>query len=285
MPTKDKLGRGLGAMFPHLSRDIGEKSTFLQCGIEDLSPNRFQPRKTFRDSEQKKLVDSIREKGIIQPIVVRRVETGYEIIAGERRWRAAQSAGLQEVPIVVRDAADADMAEISLIENLQREDLNPLEEAEAYQTLMDRFGMSQDSLSARVGRARSTIANTLRLLKLPPEVKKELNDRRLTEGHARALLALESVRTQISVLRDILKRGLSVRETERLVKTLSKTAPDRKKTRQDTHLLDTERKLSAKLLAKVRIRQGKNSGAIEIAFGSPQELDRLIRFLLDVDAR
>jgi len=285
MPAKDKLGRGLGAMFPHLSRDIGEKSTFLQCGIEDLSPNRFQPRKTFRDSEQKKLVDSIREKGIIQPIVVRRVETGYEIIAGERRWRAAQSAGLQEVPIVVRDAADADMAEISLIENLQREDLNPLEEAEAYQTLMDRFGMSQDSLSARVGRDRSTIANTLRLLKLPPEVKKELNDRRLTEGHARALLALESVRTQISVLRDILKKGLSVREAERLVKTLSKTAPDRKKTRQDTHLLDTERKLSSKLLAKVRIRQGKNSGAIEIAFGSPQELDRLIRFLLDADAR
>ncbi len=284
MPAKDKLGRGLGAMFPHLSRDIGEKSNFLQCGIEDLCPNRFQPRKTFRDSEQKKLVDSIREKGIIQPIVVRRLERGYEIIAGERRWRAAQSAGLQEVPIVVRDAADADMAEISLIENLQREDLNPLEEAEAYQTLMDRFGMSQDSLSTRVGRDRSTIANTLRLLKLPPEVKKELADRRLTEGHARALLALESVRSQVSALRDILRKGLSVRETERLVKTLSKAAPARKAARQDGHLLDTERKLSSKLLAKVRIRQGKKSGAIEIAFGSLQELDRLIRFFLDAAA-
>ncbi len=282
MPAKDKLGRGLGAMFPHLSRDIGEKSNFLQCGIEELCPNRFQPRKTFRDSEQKKLVDSIREKGVIQPIVVRRLERGYEIIAGERRWRAAQSAGLQEVPIVVRDAADADMAEISLIENLQREDLNPLEEAEAYSTLMDRFGMSQDSLSARVGRDRSTIANTLRLLKLPLEVKKELADRRLTEGHARALLALESVRSQVSVLKDVLRKGLSVRETERLVKALSKTAaPVRKAARTDGNLVDLERRLSSRLLAKVRIRQGKNSGAIEIAFGSPQELDRLIRFLLD----
>ncbi|HOG15847.1 MAG: putative chromosome-partitioning protein ParB [Syntrophaceae bacterium PtaU1.Bin231] len=282
MPTKDKLGRGLGAMFPHLSRDIGEKSNFLQCGVEELCPNRFQPRKTFRDSEQKKLVASVREKGIIQPIVVRRIESGYEIIAGERRWRAAQTAGLQEVPIVVRDAADADMAEISLIENLQREDLNPLEEAEAYQTLMDRFGMSQDSLSTRVGRDRSTIANTLRLLRLPPEVKKELADRRLTEGHARALLALESVRSQVSVLKDVLRKGLSVRETERLVKALSKTAaPVRKAARTDGNLVDLERRLSSRLLAKVRIRQGKNSGAIEIAFGSPQELDRLIRFLLD----
>jgi len=281
MPTKDKLGRGLSTMFPHLSRDIGEKPVFIRCGIEDLTPNRFQPRKTFRDDEQQKLVQSIREKGIIQPIVVRRAERGYEIIAGERRWRAAQTAGLQEVPIVIREAEDADLAEISLVENLQREDLNPLEEAEAYQTLMDRFGLSQEDLSVRVGRDRSTIANTLRLLKLPAEVKKALSDRNLSEGHARALLALESVRSQLSALRTILRKGLSVRETERMVKATSANAPLRKAKKKDGHLIDLERKLSSKLLARIRIRQGKNSGAIEIVCGSAPELDRMIRFLLE----
>jgi len=174
---KDALGKGLGAIFSDLlETDAGRKAPVNTCGIEELRPNRWQPRKNFNDEDQKNLIASVRQSGIIQPIIVRRADSGYEIIAGERRWRAAQAAGLKEVPIVVRKATDAEAAELSLIENIQREELGPLEEADAYVTLMETFHLSQESVSARVGKDRSTIANAIRLLKLPDRVKAALTE-------------------------------------------------------------------------------------------------------------
>jgi len=213
MPPKSSLGRGLGAMFPDLLKDLNDKPAFLMCGIEELSPNRFQPRKDFNDQDQKQLVASIRKSGIIQPIIVRKSDSGYEIIAGERRWRAAQQAGLSSVPVIIRDAQDLDLAELSLIENIQREALNPVEEAEAYQTLTGTFNLSQEELASRVGKDRSTIANAIRLLQLPAAVKTALIEKKITTGHARPLLSLASPREQIDALEIILKKGLTVRET------------------------------------------------------------------------
>ncbi|MBN2569710.1 MAG: ParB/RepB/Spo0J family partition protein, partial [Deltaproteobacteria bacterium] len=165
MQKKSPLGRGLGAIFTDLIEDADRETDFSTCGIEELIPNRFQPRKEFDGDELDNLIASIKQKGIIQPIVVRKADAGYEIIAGERRWRAAQIAGLKDVPIIIRKADDVDIAELSLIENIQREELNPVEEANAYQTLLKKFNLSQEEISSRVGKNRSTVANTLRLLR------------------------------------------------------------------------------------------------------------------------
>jgi ParB family chromosome partitioning protein len=281
MPPRQSLGRGLGAMFPDLLNHIGDKPAFVLCGIEELSPNRFQARRNFNDEDQRELVASVKKSGIIQPIIVRKAETGYEIIAGERRWRAAQAAGLKEIPVIIRSAEDRDMAELSLIENIQREALNPIEEADAYQTLMTHFALSQEEISARVGKDRSTIANTIRLLKLPQAVKKALTDKKITAGHARALLALDLPGEQLAVLKVIEKKGLNVRESERLIQSLKKV-PARKKTdRKDPFLADLERELSSLLLAPVQIRAGKRSGTIEIRYANQEDLNRLIGFLRD----
>jgi ParB family chromosome partitioning protein len=281
MPPKNSLGRGLGAMFPDLLNHIGDRPSFVQCGIEELTPNRFQPRRDFNDEDQKGLVVSVKKSGIIQPIIVRKADTGYEIIAGERRWRAAQAAGLKEVPILIRKAEDRELAELSLIENIQREALNPIEEADAYQTLLTRFSLSQEEISTRVGKDRSTIANTVRLLKLPEAARKALIGKKITAGHARALLALELPGEQISALKIIQQRDLNVRDTERLIRNLKK-APEKKKTgRKDPYLTDLERELSSQLLAAVQIRAGKRSGTIEIRYTNGEELNRLVRLLLD----
>ncbi|MGZ3577918.1 MAG: ParB/RepB/Spo0J family partition protein [Syntrophales bacterium] len=186
MQPKSSLGKGLGALFPDLLDNVITRPSYIVCGIEELSPNQFQARKDFSDREQKRLVASIKKNGIIQPIVVRRSDSGYEIIAGERRWRAAQEAGLKEVPVIIREAPDEAAAELSLLENLLRENLNPLEEAEAYQTLINKFSLSQEEVSARVGKDRSTIANTLRLLKLPREIRSALINKTISSGHARS---------------------------------------------------------------------------------------------------
>jgi ParB family chromosome partitioning protein len=281
MPPKNSLGRGLGAMFPDLLNNIGDRPAFVQCGIEELTPNRFQPRRDFNDEDQKELVASVKKSGIIQPIIVRKAERGYEIIAGERRWRAAQAAGLKDVPIIIRKAEDRDLAELSLIENIQREALNPIEEADAYQTLITRFDLSQEEISIRVGKDRSTIANTVRLLKLPDVARKALIDKQITAGHARALLALDLPGEQLGALKIIRNKELNVRETERLIRNL-KAAPEKKKAgRPDPYLTDLERELSSQLLAAVQIRAGKRSGTIEIRYTSGEELNRLVRLLLD----
>jgi len=280
MPAKESLGKGLGAILPDILGEVTERSNYLVCGIEELVPNRYQSRKEFDGEEQRNLVTSIRKSGIIQPIVVRRLETGYEIIAGERRWRAAQEAGLKEVPILVREAQDLDMAEISLIENIQRADLNPIEEAEAFLMLMEKFGLSHEDISVRVGKDRTTVTNAVRLLKLSPEVREALSKKQLTAGHARALLSLSSAAEQVRLLRDILKNGLNVRETELLVRGLRKKASQTRKQIKDEQLAYLEGKLSRSLMTNVRIRTVKSGGTIEIRFSSPDELDRLLKILL-----
>ena len=276
------LGRGLGAIFPNLLNDLGDKPSFVMCGIDELSPNRFQPRKAFPEKEQRELVATIQKSGIIQPIIVRKTDNGYEIIAGERRWRAAQQACLQEVPVIIRGAEDQEIAELSLIENLQRESLNPIEEAEAYQTLIQKFGILPEALAHRVGKDRSTVANTLRLLRLPDEVKKAVTTKAISGGHARALLAFADPTEQLEALKVIRERNLSVRETERLVAHISKAvAKETKITKKNKYILDMEKTLTERLLAAVRIQQGQKSGTIEIRFSSLEELNRLFRRLAD----
>jgi ParB family transcriptional regulator, chromosome partitioning protein len=285
MPAKESLGKGLGAILPDILGEVTERANYVVCGIEELVPNRYQSRKEFDGEEQKNLVTSVRKSGIIQPIVVRRLENGYEIIAGERRWRAAQEAGLKEVPIIVREAEDLDMAEISLVENIQRADLNPIEEAEAFLTLMEKFGLSHEEISARVGKDRTTVTNAVRLLKLTPEVREALAKRQVTAGHARALLSLPSAAEQVRLLRDILKKGLNVRETELLVRGLRKKASMTRKEIKDEQLAYLEGKLSRSLMTSVRIRTVKNGGSIEIRFSSPEELERLLGILLGGSGR
>jgi ParB family chromosome partitioning protein len=282
MPQKGSLGKGLGALLPDFIDDISTRPSFILCGIEELSPNRFQSRKDFNDNEQKRLIASIQKNGIIQPIIVRKSGNGYEIIAGERRWRAAQAAGIKDVPILIRDVEDSDAAEMSLIENIQRADLNSLEEAEAYSMLMEKFGISQEELSTRVGKDRSTIANTVRLLKLPQEAKQALRNKTITAGHARSLLALDSPGEQIQVLHTIQKKSLSVRDTERLIQNSKKTRAKTESIKKDTFLLDLENLLSTRLLTAVHVSQGKKSGKIEIRFKTVEEFNRLVTLLASI---
>lgn len=279
---KDALGKGLGAIFSDLlDHDTGKKASVNSCGIEELRPNKYQPRKNFNDEDQKKLIASVRQSGIIQPIIVRKADEGYEIIAGERRWRAAQAAGLKDVPIVVRKASDLEAAQLSLIENIQREELNPLEEADAYVTLMEKFNLSQESISLQVGKDRSTIANTVRLLKLPAKVKTALVEKKITAGHARSLLALASPEEQLAALDVILKRGLNVRETEKLITKLKQRPAEKKTAVKDRFMADLEKLLSTKCMARVQLKGSSKKGAIEITYTSMDELNRLARYLLD----
>lgn len=279
MPPKGSLGKGLGAILPELLDDISIRPSFILSGIEELSPNRFQSRRDFNDTEQKRLVESIKKNGIIQPIIVRRSGGGYEIIAGERRWRAAQEAGIRDVPIIIRDVDDSDAAELSLIENIQRSDLNALEEADAYAMLIEKFGVSQEELSTRVGKDRSTIANTLRLLKLPREIKQALLNKTITAGHARSLLALDYPAEQIEVLYQIHQKALSVRDTERLIQNRDKTPLKIAAVKKNSSLLDLENTLSTQLMTAVHVTQGKKSGKIEIKFKTEEELHRLVTLL------
>jgi ParB family chromosome partitioning protein len=278
MSPKNSLGKGLGAMFPDLLEGFNDRPAFVICGIEELSPNRFQARRDFNDKDQQQF----KKSGIIQPIIVRKTARGYEIIAGERRWRAAQKAGLQKVPVIIRKAQDLEVAELSLIENIQREALNPIEEAEAYQTLTGQFGLSQEVLSNRVGKDRSTIANSLRLLKLPGPVKNALIGKKITSGHARPLLGIDSPKEQLKILETILKNALSVRDTERLLQNLKKTGPEKKKMKKDPYVVDVERNLSKIMMTRVQIYLNqKKAGRIEILFNSAEDLDRLIKVLMD----
>lgn len=282
MPPKNSLGKGLGAMFPDLLQGIDDGVSYIVCGIEELTPNPFQARQDFNDDDQKQLVASVKKSGIIQPIVVRKSVAGYEIIAGERRWRAAQKAGLKNVPVIIREAGDLEVAELSLIENLQREALNPVEEAKAYQILAGQFGLSQEDISMRVGKDRSTITNSLRLLKLSPAIQRAIIEKKITSGHARPLLGIASPGEQAKMLAVILKKALTVRDTERLVKKLNKTSPSAKETTADPYTRDLEQTLSDKMMARVKIHQNdKKSGRIEILFNSMDDLNRLAGVLLD----
>ena len=281
------LGRGLGALLPELAQ--GERKTLLYCGIEEIIPNRSQPRKHFDESKLQELAESIKENGILEPLIVRRMEQGYELIVGERRWRAAQKAGLKEVPVLVKEAEGRAALEISLIENLQREDLNPIEEAEAFKRLVDEFNISQEELSKRIGKDRTTIANTLRLLKLPPEVKDHLLQNRISSGHARAILSLENKEKQKELCALIIKRGLSVREAEAIAKRWSEkpkkaVAPVKKKGDLESQLSSLQDSMRKYLGTKVHILQKGKRGKIEIEYYSHEDLERIVEAILGKNA-
>ncbi len=279
MSARQALGKGLGALIPDKPPAEGEgKRTFFTCGIEEIHPNPFQPRKTFGDEPLQELVQSIREKGILQPLVVRRRGDRYELIAGERRWRAAQKAGIKEVPILVRDVSESELLELSLIENIQRENLNPIEEADAYKGLIDQFHLTQEEISQKVGKDRATVANALRLLKLPPEIKQSVSEGKISVGHARALLGVESPEKQRMAWRKVVAGGLSVRQTENLIKRLrTKHSVSSGKTASEWDPLVEE--LQRSLGTRVRIRGRRKRGRIEIEFYSPDELERILEFL------
>ncbi len=283
MAKRPALGKGLGALIPDIEKE--DKKNFLSCGIEEIIPSRYQPRKGFDDGKLTELANSIKEKGIIEPLIVRKGDKGYELIVGERRWRAAQRAGMKEVPVIVRDATTAEAMELALIENLQREDLNPLDEAEAYKKLMEEFHYTQEELAKRIGRDRATVANAVRLLKLPQEVKAYLADESISSGHARTLLGLNSAEEQKMACANIIKRGLSVRETERLVKRLNVQRPKRdvdvKPAREEElHLGFLEETLRKLLGTKVRIPKRGSKGKIEIEFYSEEDLERIVEIIM-----
>jgi len=277
------LGKGLGALLPEIGQ--AESRNLLYCGIEEILPNPSQPRKHFDESKLQELADSVREKGILEPLLVRRTDQGYELIVGERRWRAAQKAGLREVPVLVKEVEGKEVFEISLIENLQREDLNPIEEAEAFKHLIEEFHISQDDLSKRIGKDRTTITNTLRLLKLPLEVRSQLLQNRITSGHARALLSLENKEKQKELCALIIKKGLSVREAERLAKQwaakLQKATPSvKRKGDLESQLHSLQDSLRKCLGTKVHITQKGTRGRIEIEYFSHEELERIVETIL-----
>lgn len=276
MVKKTGLGKGMAAL---LSAAGDDGKSYFSCPIEEIRPNRGQPRKTFSNEKLEELAASIREKGIIQPLVVRKKADHYELIAGERRWRAAQKAGLREVPVVIQDVSDGTALEMALIENIQREDLNAVEEAEAYQALMDNFGLSQEELAGRVGKERSTVANSLRLLKLPAEIKRDIAEERLSMGHARALLALDS-QDQMKTGRDeIIQKHLTVRQAEGLVKKLKLNRAQKEVKRPDPQLTDVVEQLKRHLKAKVALRQTGRGGKIEISFSTLDDLTRIIEII------
>ena len=279
------LGKGLSALIPDVSDT--PRASPLEVDIDLLAPNEHQPRVQIDDGRLDELAQSIRANGIIQPILVRRTGATYRIIAGERRWRAAQRAGLHKVPVVVRDVpegSEQQLLELALIENIQREDLNPVDEALAYQRLVDEFALTQEQIAAAVGKDRSSVANFLRLLKLPDEVRGDLASGALSMGHARALLGLSDEASQRHAAREVISRGLSVRETEAFVKKLASAgaertakgasarepAPDK-----DVHTRAAEDRMRFALGTKVRIARRGRGGTVEIDFASEEELNRI----------
>jgi ParB family chromosome partitioning protein len=292
MDKRPALGKGLSALIPD-EPPAADRTGLVEIDVDRLAPSDYQPRTMMDPARLDELAASIRANGVIQPIVVRRTADGYRIIAGERRWRAAQKAGLTRVPVVVKDVTGPDaqgrLLQMALIENIQREDLNAIEEAKAYRRLADEFSLTQDAIAAAVGKDRATIANTLRLLKLPPELQNDLSAGALTMGHARAILALASEALQLRVAREVKTRGLSVRETEALVKAalegreIDGPTPraGRPVTPPDVHTRAAEERLKIHLGTRVRIVRKAKGGRIEIDFTSEDELIRLFEAIVE----
>jgi ParB family chromosome partitioning protein len=279
---KVALGKGLGALIPDLSTlDDKEKKALgiIELELDRIAPNEYQPRKVFDDGKLKELAASIKEQGVIQPIIVHRAGGGYGLIAGERRWRAARLAGLKTIPALVKEATKRELLEMALIENIQREDLNPLEAAEAYKRLQDEFKLTQEDLARRVGKERSTVTNFLRILGLSREIKQEIAAGNLSMGHAKAILSLERVRDQAQAAMHIAKKGLSVREAETLVGRM-KDPPKEKRARLSHELKAIEEKLRKALGTKVSLSSKSKGGKIVIDYYSDEELDRILEKII-----
>jgi ParB family chromosome partitioning protein len=285
------LGKGLRSLIPEAPARSPRKEagspgeSLLRIDIDKILPNRSQPREQFDQETLDQLASSLKSQGVLQPVIVRPLGDGeYELIAGERRWRAAQIAGLLKIPAIIREAEEENLLELALIENLQREGLNPLEEAAAYQTLIDKFRLTQQEVADRVGKQRTTVANALRLLNLPPEVREEIRAGRLSAGHARALLSLANANAQAELARQIVREGLSVRTIEKLV-ARAVAATDKKRAdaapaERDPNVVAAEEDLQRALGTKVRIVTARKGGRIELHFFSNEELERVYQLLL-----
>ena len=276
------LGRGLGALLSSpgpASASDGMTQVTVELPIDSIAPNPQQPRKDFSDKALHDLSASLSQSGVLQPVVVRRLGDGYQLIVGERRWRAAKLAGLTTIPAVVREASDAQSLELALVENLLREDLNPMEEAEAYQRLLAEFSWTQEELGQRVSRDRSSVANSLRLLKLPELIQADLRAGRLTMGHARALLSLDSPSEQLKLREEILAHSWSVRATEEGVQAKRTGLVMRRPVRRSAELAAVEDALRVALATRVRVVGNERAGRIEVVYSSREELDRLVELI------
>lgn len=284
---KRALGRGLDALIPDVvpmgpAEDASALKTYFECDPDLIQPNRYQPRTKFDSEEMNQLTESVRTQGVLQPLLVRRLDMGYELVAGERRLRAAKQAGLETVPVVVKDVSNAEMLEMAIVENIQRENLNPMEEAEAYHRLISEFGLTQEQAAVRVGKSRSAVANFLRLRQLPDMIKQSITDGQLSMGHARALLGAENAAQQNAGWREIIRKSLSVRQTEALIKRLRKVEqdiPPKAASSEDRHLTHVAESLSRRFGTKVQIKRRGKKGKLEIEFYSNDDLDRLLELL------
>lgn len=300
---KPALGRGLGALLggvspqtkpaaptavskpPPGAEPVSDSNERVRrVALDQIRPCPFQPRKDFAPAALQELADSIKEQGVIQPLIVRQREGHYELIAGERRWRAAQMSGLKELPVIVREADDTAVLELALIENLQRENLNPLEEAQGYSQLIEQFNLRQEDVATKVGKSRALVANSLRLLKLPAVVQSYVRDGRLSVGHAKVILGLSAAEQQKLAAERVLKHGLNVRQTEELVAHLqnqsrssAKTAPEIASAHRDAHVADLENRLRERFGAKVQLRYREGKGSVEIRFFNDTDLERILQ--------
>ena len=269
------LGKGLSALIPQRQMDAQTQESVLQIPLSQIKTNKYQPRVEFNQEKLSELISSIKEKGVVQPVLVRRTESGYELIAGERRLRAAKSLGLEKIPAIVKNVADIDMLEISLIENIQREGLNPIEEALSFQKFITDFNFTQERIAKVLSKNHSTISNTIRLLGLPKKIQDNISKGAITAGHARAILSLPTEIEQLRVANLVIKKGLSVRETEALVS--KRGLPEKSATaKKDQNIADVENQLQQLLGTRVRIFHGKKRGRIQIEYYSNEDFNRIL---------
>jgi ParB family transcriptional regulator, chromosome partitioning protein len=279
---KMALGKGLGALIPEVDRGKEAAQDYFLCDIELIRPNRFQPRLNFSEEDLQELTDSVKSQGILQPLLVRKDEDGYELIAGERRLRAAKRARLSQVPVVLKRVNDDKMLEMAIVENIQRANLNPMEEAEAYHRLITQLNLTQDQASARVGKSRSAVANFLRLRQLPDQIKDSITDGSLAMGHARAILGAEETSQQLTAWRAVVAKGLSVRQTESLIRRLKsekKKPPVSRNRTEEIYFSGLAEDLSRHFGTKIMIKKTGQKGKVEIEFYSNDDLDQLIKRL------
>jgi len=281
--NREALGKGINALIPDFEMGVPEsrengpaKNTELL--IDEISPNRFQPRKYFDDNKLEELVASIRENGVLQPILVQKSDTGYELVVGERRWRASKKAGLKKIPALIREVTDAQALELAIIENIHRQDLNPIEEADAYAHLSDEFALTQEMIAKKVGKSRTAVTNTLRLLKLSRNIKEDLISGKISMGHARALLGLDNAGQREALRQEIFKQDLTVRQTESRVNRLKQPVPAKPValvSKKNIFIKDLAKELERRLGTKVDIKPAKKGGKLVVTYYSDDDLDRI----------